>query len=77
MEDHLKRLNKYISETGYCSRREADKLIEEGRVTINGIIPEMGTKVTPEDEVRVDGKLIKEKTGKHVYLAFNKPVVIE
>lgn len=77
MEDHLKRLNKYISETGYCSRREADKLIEEGRVTINGIIPEMGTKVTPEDEVRVDGKLIKEKTGKHVYLAFNKPVGIE
>ena len=77
MEDQLKRLNKYISETGYCSRREADKLIEEGRVTINGIVPEMGTKVGPDDEVRVDGKLVREKTGKHVYLAFNKPVGIE
>jgi 23S rRNA pseudouridine2604 synthase len=77
MEDQLKRLNKFISETGYCSRREADKLIEEGRVTINGIVPEMGTKVTPDDEVRIDGRLIKEKTGKHVYLAFNKPVGIE
>jgi len=77
MEEELKRLNKYISETGYCSRREADKLIEEGRVTINGIVPEMGTKVTPDDEVRVDGKLVREKTGKHIYLAFNKPVGIE
>ncbi|MGQ2984976.1 23S rRNA pseudouridine(2604) synthase RluF [Flavobacterium sp.] len=77
MEEELKRLNKYISETGYCSRREADKLIEEGRVTINGIVPEMGTKVTPDDEVRVDGKLLREKTGKHIYLAFNKPVGIE
>lgn len=77
MEEELKRLNKFISETGYCSRREADKLIEEGRVTINGIVPEMGTKVSPDDEVRVDGKLVREKTGKHVYLAFNKPVGIE
>ena len=47
MEDQLKRLNKFIGETGFCSRREADKLIEEGRVTINGIVPEMGTKVSP------------------------------
>lgn len=77
MEEELKRLNKFISETGYCSRREADKLIEEGRVTINGVVPEMGTKVSQDDEVRVDGKLIREKTGKHVYLAFNKPVGIE
>lgn len=77
MEEELKRLNKFISETGYCSRREADKLIEEGRVTINGIVPEMGTKVTHNDEVRIDGKLIKEKTGKQVYLAFNKPAGIE
>lgn len=77
MEEELKRLNKFISETGYCSRREADKLIEEGRVTINGVVPEMGTKVSPEDEVRIDGKLIKEKTSKHIYLAFNKPVGIE
>lgn len=77
MEEELKRLNKFISETGYCSRREADKLIEEGRVTINGVVPEMGTKVGPDDEVRVDGKLVREKTGKHIYLAFNKPVGIE
>lgn len=77
MEEELKRLNKFISETGYCSRREADKLIEEGRVTINGIVPEMGTKVTPDDEVRIDGKLIREKAGNNIYLAFNKPVGIE
>ncbi len=77
MEAELKRLNKFISETGYCSRREADKLIEEGRVTINGVVPEMGTKVSIEDEVRIDGKLILEKTGKLTYLAFNKPAGIE
>lgn len=77
MEENLKRLNKFIGETGYCSRREADKLIEEGRVTINGAVPEMGTKVSPDDEVRIDGKLIVEKHEKMVYLAFNKPVGIE
>lgn len=77
MEENLKRLNKFLSETGFCSRREADRLIEEGRVTINGNVPEMGTKVTPDDEVRVDGKLVREKTTKPVYLAFNKPVGIE
>ena len=77
MEENLKRLNKFIGETGYCSRREADKLIEEGRVTINGAVPEMGTKVSPDDEVRIDGKLIVEKNEKMVYLAFNKPVGIE
>lgn len=75
--EELKRLNKYISETGYCSRREADRLVEEGRVAINGAQAVMGTKVGPDDEVRIDGRLIKEKTGKHVYLAFNKPVGIE
>ncbi len=75
--EELKRLNKYISETGYCSRREADRLIEERRVAINGAEAVMGTKVGPDDEVRIDGRLIKEKTGKHVYLAFNKPVGIE
>ena len=77
MEQELKRLNKFISETGYCSRREADKLIEKGRVTLNGVVPEMGTKVSPEDEVRVDGKLISEKRGKQIYLAFHKPVGVE
>lgn len=77
MEDSLKRLNKFIGETGFCSRREADKLIEDGRVTINGIVPEMGTKVSPSDEVRIDGKIIRDNTEKLVYLAFNKPVGIE
>ncbi|MGL5111163.1 MAG: 23S rRNA pseudouridine(2604) synthase RluF [Flavobacterium sp.] len=77
MEENLKRLNKFIGETGYCSRREADKLIEEGRVTLNGVVPEMGTKVSSRDEVRIDGKLITEKHEKPVYLAFNKPVGIE
>ena len=70
------RINKYLSEVGYCSRRAADKLINEGRVTINGLVPEMGTKITPKDEVRVDGELISEPNEKLVYLAFNKPVGI-
>lgn len=70
------RINKYLSEVGYCSRRAADKLIEQGRVTINGKVPEMGTKISPGDVVRVDGELIKEPKGKSVYLAFNKPVGI-
>ncbi len=77
MEDALKRLNKFIGETGFCSRREADKYIEQGRVTINGVIPELGTKVSLQDEVRIDGKLIRESREKPVYLAFNKPVGIE
>lgn len=77
MEENGKRLNKFIGETGYCSRREADKLIEEGRVTLNGAVPEMGTKVFPTDEIRIDGKLIVEQREKPVYLAFNKPVGIE
>jgi 23S rRNA pseudouridine2604 synthase len=77
MEENLKRLNKFIAETGFCSRREADKFIENGRVTINGTVPELGTKVSLDDEVRIDGKLIREKTEKLIYLAFNKPVGIE
>lgn len=75
--EELIRINKYIAETGFCSRREADKLIEQNRVTINGKIPEMGTKVGSDDEVRVDGKLISEKKVKPIYLAFHKPVGIE
>lgn len=70
------RINKYLSEVGYCSRRAADKLIDAGRVTINGKVPEMGTKVTDADEIRVDGKLIQDEGEKPVYLAFNKPVGI-
>ncbi|MCL5244906.1 23S rRNA pseudouridine(2604) synthase RluF [Cellulophaga sp. 20_2_10] len=70
------RINKYLSEVGYCSRRAADKLIDQGRVTINGKVPEMGTKIVPDDEVRVDGELISEPKEDFVYLAFNKPVGI-
>lgn len=77
MEESLVRINKFLSETGYCSRREADKLIDAGRVTINGKVPEMGTKVSIDDEIRVDGKLIREKKENRIYLAFNKPVGIE
>ena len=72
-EQQLKRINKYLSEVGYCSRRGADKLIEEGRVTINGIAPEKGTKIAPGDEVHVDGELISKPEEKHVYIALNKP----
>ncbi|MGC3836464.1 23S rRNA pseudouridine(2604) synthase RluF [Moritella viscosa] len=71
----LTRLNKYISDTGYCSRREADRLIEQGRVTINGKIPEMGTKVSDSDMVSVNGKPVKEKQ-KRIYIALNKPAGI-
>jgi 23S rRNA pseudouridine2604 synthase len=67
------RLNKYISETGACSRREADKWIEAGRVTCNGAIAALGTRVGDADEVRVDGRLIGVKQ-KPVYIALNKPV---
>ena len=76
MSENLTRLNKYLSEAGYCSRRAADRLIEAGRVTINDVIPEMGTKVAPEDVVKVDGEIIGERKQDFVYLAFNKPVGI-
>ncbi len=76
MTEKLTRLNKYLSEVGYCSRREADRLIDAGRVTINGEVPEMGTKVSPNDIVAIDGELIKDKKDKPVYLAFNKPIGI-
>ncbi len=70
------RINKYLSEVGYCSRRAADKLIEQGRVTINGKVPEMGTKIVAGDEVQVDGKIISSSDEKPVYIAFNKPIGI-
>jgi len=70
------RINKYLTEVGYCSRRAADILINEGRVTINGFVPAMGTKITIDDEVRVDGELISKPKAKTIYIAFNKPVGI-
>jgi len=71
----LTRINKFLSEIGFCSRRAADKLIEQGRVKINGEAPLMGTKITNEDEVIVNGKVVhRPKKKKMVYIAFNKPV---
>jgi 23S rRNA pseudouridine2604 synthase len=70
------RINKYLSEIGYCSRREADKMIAAQRVTINGKVPEMGTKISPGDEVKVDGEIVGPPKEKPVYIAFNKPVGI-
>ncbi len=70
------RINKYLSEVGYCSRRASDKLIDEGRVRINGHIPEKGTKVLPGDVVSVDGKTISEPKEDFIYIAFNKPIGI-
>ncbi|HZH87217.1 MAG TPA: 23S rRNA pseudouridine(2604) synthase RluF [Brumimicrobium sp.] len=70
------RINKYLSEAGHCSRRAADKLIEQNRVTINGVVPEMGTKVQPGDVVAVDGKNINNKNRENIYIALNKPVGI-
>ena len=69
------RLNKYISETGACSRREADKWIAAGRVTCNGLLATLGTQVGDGDEVRVDGKRIGAKK-RQIYIALNKPVGI-
>ncbi len=71
------RINKYLSEAGYCSRRGADRLVEEGKVTINGEISEMGTKVNEGDQVEVEGQIIQKSTKqKNIYLAFNKPIGI-
>ncbi|MDN4166848.1 23S rRNA pseudouridine(2604) synthase RluF [Cytophagales bacterium LB-30] len=75
-ENEGTRINKYLSEVGFCSRRAADQLIEQGRVTINGKVPEMGTKIQPGDEVRVNGKLISPPKEDFVYIAFHKPVGI-
>jgi 23S rRNA pseudouridine2604 synthase len=69
------RLNKYISETGLCSRREADARIEAGRVTINGVVATLGMQVAAGDVVCVDGKPVAGEQ-QHVYLALNKPVGI-
>ena len=71
------RINKYLSEAGYCSRRVADRLLEEGKVTINGKVPEIGTKVEVGDQVEVKGQRIeKSRKQKNIYLAFNKPIGI-
>ncbi len=72
--DKLIRINKYLSEIGYCSRREADKMITQGRIIVNGEAIEKGVKVTPEDIIHVDGELIRSTSNKKmIYIAFNKP----
>ena len=73
-EKSFTRINKFLSEIGYCSRRVADKLIEQGKVKINGEIPLIGTKVSDKDEVSVNGEIVhRPKRLKRVYIAFNKP----
>lgn len=67
-------LNKYISDTGLCSRREADRMIEECRVSLNGQDATKGSRVYPGDVVKADGKVIKQKRKQPIYIAFNKPV---
>ena len=75
-ETQAVRINKYLSEIGYCSRRAADKLIQEERITVNGKPVEMGLKVTPTDAIAVDGIVVDQAGDKPVYIAFNKPVGI-
>ena len=70
------RLNKYLSEIGHCSRRAADKLIDAGRIQVNGQKVVMGQKVSPRDRIEIDGILIEDHQEQNVYLAFNKPVGI-
>lgn len=72
-----KRINKYLSEVGFCSRRKADDYISDGRVYINGKPALLGSKVNIGDEISVDGEIIQYKDKKKVYIAFNKPVGIE
>jgi len=70
------RINKFLSEAGFCSRRGADKIISQGRVYVNGEIAVLGSKVSRNDLVKVDGELIN-KIEEKIYIAFNKPVGIE
>lgn len=76
MNETPKRLNKFLSEIGFCSRRAADRLIEEKRITINDEVAPMGLKINSNDVIKVDGKTIENTKVKPTYLAFNKPVGI-
>tara|TARA_Y100001933_G_scaffold260567_1_gene312896 strand:- start:238 stop:960 length:723 start_codon:yes stop_codon:yes gene_type:complete len=67
------RINKFLSESGYCSRRKADKMIEDGRIKINGILCVMGEKVSISDKISIDDKLIHFSKKEPIYIAFNKP----
>lgn len=76
MNDTPTRINKYLSECGYCSRRAGDKLVEQGRVRVNGTVAVMGTKVAPGDRVTVDDAVVEPPIEAPVYIALNKPVGI-
>ncbi len=76
MTEPTTRINKYLSEIGYCSRREADRLVEKGKITINGKLAENGSQVTKKDLIKVDGKVVGKPPKAFVYLAFHKPVGI-
>ncbi len=76
MDEELIRLNKYLSDSGVCSRRAADKAIEEGRVSVNGRIAELGQRVTKLDQVLFDGKPVSNANKKLILIAYNKPVGI-
>ena len=67
------RINKFLSEIGYCSRREADKLIDQKKISVNGKIISMGTKVIPSDKIEINGIEIEKKNEEKIYIAFNKP----
>lgn len=73
MESQGIRINKYLSEIGYCSRRQADKLIEQGRIIVNSKEAVMGYKVQKDDVIHVDGEKIKQKKTKRIFIALNKP----
>ena len=73
MESQGIRINKYLSEIGYCSRRQADKLIEQGRIIVNSKEVVMGYKVQKDDVIHVDGEKIKQKKTKRIFIALNKP----
>ena len=76
-EEKGTRINKYLSEIGFCSRRKADLLIEQERIKVNGVYAVMGQKVTVEEEIQVNNKIIKKlENKKHIYIVFNKPAGI-
>ncbi len=76
MAQQTTRINKYLSEIGYCSRREADRLVEQKKITINGVLAENGSQVTENDKICVKGKVVGKPPKEFVYLAFNKPIGI-
>jgi len=73
MMDKKIRINKLLSQKGFCSRREADKLILEERVSINGVLAKMGEKTDPKNDISVDGERISKKANEKIYILLNKP----